>query len=610
MKSLILRYKTFCAVIVILIFGLILYALGQKIFANWLYALTSLYVLAPIVIDMGKSIAKKEYGLDLLAVTAVVAALALGEFLAAIVIISMLTGGEALEDYAQERAKKELNELLKRAPKIAHKKFGKSYKDVPIDSVGVGDILRIKPGEVIPVDAVIVVGASTIDESALTGESFSVDKAVGQELMSGSINQQAAIEIRALKTSHESQYEQIIAMVSEAASSRSPLVRLADKYSLQFTAIAFGLAGLAWILARDPVRALEVLVVATPCPLLIATPAAIVSGMSRAASHGIIIKNGAALETLARLDAIAFDKTGTLTRGAPEVKHIIPANGLAENDLLALAAAAESHSAHTLAQAVVSAAKINRIKLPKVTNVSEKIGSGLSATYEKQTILVGKYAYLHEAGVALPSGKSLGDAEGETAIFVALNNMYSGAITFSDSLRPETAKTIARLKQEHVKNMMMLTGDKRSVAERIAHEVGITHVEAECLPSDKLAAIKRFKKRHNPLAFVGDGINDTPSLAAADVGIALGAKGSTAASETADVVIMLDDFSKVADSVHISHRSIKIAKQSIFIGIGLSIGLMVLAGVTGVIKPVYGALLQELVDIIVIVNALRAHQDR
>jgi len=608
MKNMILRYKTFAAVIGVLCIGLLCHIAKQPLVSNWLFGITSILVLLPIAADMVKSILKKEYGLDLLAVTAITASLALGEFLAAIVIVFMLTGGEALEDYAQERAKKELNDLLKRAPKIAHKKFGTVFKDVAIDSVLVGDILRIKPGEVIPVDAMIVSGASTIDESALTGESFPVDKKKGDTLMSGSINQQAAIEVRALKTSHESQYEQIIAMVAEAASSRSPLVRIADTYSLQFTAISFAIAAVAWIFSGDPVRALEVLVVATPCPLLIATPAAIVSGMSRAAAHGIIIKNGAALESLARLNAIAFDKTGTLTRGAPEVKHILPVVAYSEEELLTMAAAVEAHSAHTLAHAVVERA--HKLSIPKVLHVTEKIGSGIRAQLKGRDILVGKYAYLHDAGIKLPSGKGLGAAEGETAIFVALEGVYAGAITFSDSLRPEARATIARLKREHVRNMMMLTGDKKSVAEHIAHEVGITHVEAECLPVDKLDAIKRFKKRHHPLAFVGDGINDTPSLAAADVGIALGAKGSTAASEAADVVIMLDDFSKVADSVHISHRSIRIAKQSIFVGIGLSIGLMILAGVTGVIKPVYGAMLQEVVDIIVILNALRAHQDR
>ena len=610
-KNLFLRYRTFSAVIVVLILGLVAYAFDKSGIANWLFFLTSIYVLVPIVVDMGKSIAKKEYGLDILAVTAIVASLALGEYLAAIVIVFMLTGGEALEDYAQERAKKELNELLKRAPKIAHKKVGNVFKDVPIDSVQVGDILQIKPGEVIPVDSVVVVGLSTIDESALTGESLPVDKRVGDKLLSGTINQQAVLEIRASKTSHESQYEQIIVMVSEAASSRSPLVRLADKYSLRFTIVAFIIAGIAWLFSGDPVRALEVLVVATPCPLLIAAPAALVSGMSRAARHGIIIKNGRALETMAELNAIAFDKTGTLTRGAPEVKHILPYKNVVTNDeLVAIAAGVESHSAHTLAHAIVATAKSQKLKPIVVTGVSEKIGSGLSAKYEGKALLVGKYAYLHEAGIALPSGKKLGKAEGETAIFIAVDNVYIGAITFSDSLRPETISTIERLKRDHVQNMVMLSGDKKSVAERIAHEVGITHVEAECLPADKLHALKRFQKKHSPLAFVGDGINDAPSLAAADVGIALGAKGSTAASESADVVIMLDDFNKVADAVHISHQTIIIAKQSIFVGIGLSIGLMILAGATGLIKPVYGAMLQEVVDIIVILNALRAHRDR
>jgi len=610
-KEFIKRYKTLSAVIVTLVVGLILYFLELKIIADVAFTAMGIYVVVPMAKEMLQSIKEKEYGLDLLALTAIIASLLMGEFLAAIVVVLMITGGEALEDFAQEKAKKELNELLKRAPKVAHKKVGSSFKTVAVDTIKKNDILLVKPGEVIPVDAVIVKGITSLDESALTGESLPIDKKVGDKLLSGAINQQASIEVKALNTSHDSQYEQIIKLVSEAASSRSPMVRLADRYSVQFTAVAFTLSAIAWIVSGHPLRALEVLVVATPCPLLIATPAAIVSGMSRAASQGIIVKNGGALESLAELKAIAFDKTGTLTKGVPEVNRVITfGKNITQEVVLGYAAAVESHSTHSLARAILHEAKARSIKVMAAVKASETIGSGVRAEVKSKKVLSGKLDFLKDAGVKVPTNKELGKALEETAIFVAVDGVYIGAVTFVDVLRPETIGTIKRLRQEFHLKTMMLTGDRKVVAERIAKEVGILKVEAECLPADKLNHLALFRKKYAPLAFVGDGINDAPSLSAADVGIALGAKGSTAASESADVVIMLEDFSKVADSIHIGKRAVKIAKQSIFVGIGLSIGLMIFCGVTGAVKPVYGALLQELVDIIVILNALRAHQNR
>lgn len=610
MQKIIKRYKTLSILLLLFILGIIGYYLGYNNVTNWLFGLSSFLVIVPICYRMIKSIINKNYGLDILAVTAVVSALALGEYLAAMVIIIMLTGGEALEDYAQERAKKELNELLKRAPKIAHIKKGKEYIDVPIASVVVGDILQIKPGEVIPVDSVIIEGSSAVDESALTGESLPIDKKVGDNLLSGSINQQAKIEVTAQKTSQDSQYEQIIQMVSQAASSRSPLVRMADRYSVPFTLIAFILAAFGWIMSGTPQRALEVLVVATPCPLLIATPVALVSGMSRAARHGIIMKNGGALETMSRLKGLIFDKTGTLTKGIPSMQQIIPANNsISKQELLTIAASLETHSMHTLAQAVVSEAKQQNLTIYKVNKIHESVGNGLSAYHQDNKLAVGKYKFLKDLNIKLPPEDTLKSVDGQTAIYIARNGEYIGAISFSDKLRPETINTIKRLKENGIKYMMMLTGDKHSVAIKIANQTGISDVKAECLPSDKLLALKEFQSLHKPVAFIGDGINDAPALAAADVGIALGARGETAASESADVVIMLDDFAKVADSVEISRQTIKIAKQSIFTGIGLSLVLMVFATLTGLIKPIYGALLQEVVDVIVILNALRAHKD-
>jgi heavy metal translocating P-type ATPase len=516
----------------------------------------------------------------------------------------MIASGQALEDYAQEHAKKELTDLLKRAPKIAHKKVGTDFVDVPVDSVNVGDILQIKPGEVVPVDSVITKGRTSIDESALTGESMPLDKKEGGILLSGSINQQSVILVRAQHVSKDSQYEQIVALVSNAASAKSPFVRMADAYSVPFTIISLTIAGVAWATSGQPVRALEVLVLATPCPLLIATPVALVSGMSKGARRGIIFKHGAALEKLARVKAIAFDKTGTLTVGVPRVDSIAPHNeSFTTERVLSLAAAAESSSTHTLALATVSEAKEQRLTIPKVSKLTETVGSGVVALVENKLVIVGKAAFLQAQGITAQL-----DSHDKTAIFIAYDGTYIGAIYFSDTLRPDAKQTLIKLKKLGVKRFMMLTGDKQAVADRIAKNVGITHVTADCLPADKLHALKKFKRTYQPIAFVGDGVNDAPSLASADIGIALGAKGSTVASETADVVIMLDSFSKIAEAVTISRRTISIAKQSIFLGIGLSIVLMLFAGITGYLKPVYGAFVQELVDIIAIFLALRARK--
>ncbi len=603
------QYKTLTATLLTLPIGGLLYLLGLHTAADVLFAAMSLWVLVPMAYNMFKQLLRGQYGLDILAVIAVSASLALHEFFAAVVIVIMILSGQALEDYAQEHAKKELKDLLKRAPKIAHKKVGADFVDVAVNTVKIGDILLIKPGEVVPVDAIITKGQTSVDESALTGESLPLDKTVGDNLLSGSINQQSVITVKALHTSKQSQYEQIVAMVSGAASAKSPFVRMADMYSVPFTIVSLTIAGGAWAASGDPVRALEVLVLATPCPLLIATPVALVSGMSKGARKGIIFKHGGALEKLANIKAIAFDKTGTLTVGVPSVSAVVPyKSSLSADELLTLAAAAEASSSHILALAVVAQAKQRSLAIPQITNLTETVGSGITATINKQLVTVGKFAFLKGQGIHMPAEPADDAQQGQTAIYIAQSNTYVGAIFFSDTVRPEAAGTLTKLKKMGIKRFMMLTGDKQQVADRIARAVGITHVKAECLPADKLHALTLFRKKYSPLAFVGDGVNDAPSLAAADVGIALGAKGSTVASETADVVIMLDDFSKVAQSVAISKRTISIAKQSIFLGIGLSIILMLFAALTGFLKPVYGAFVQELVDVATIFLALRARK--
>jgi heavy metal translocating P-type ATPase len=456
------------------------------------------------------------------------------------------------------------------------------------------------------VDCVVLEGLASFDESSLTGESLPVEHGQGEQLLSGSINLDGAVTVRALRSAADSQFEQIVKLVRNAASSQSPFVRLADRYSIPFTLLSFAIATAVWVLSGQAIRFLEVLVVATPCPLILGAPIALISGMSRSAKHGIIVKTGSALERLAEVRTMGFDKTGTLTRGKPVVDQVIAYGNTSKQEVLALAAALEQNSNHVLARTIINEAGRQKIKFPKVKNMKELPGFGLLGLVAGHEVVVGKWRYMREASLTLPKNfdkKILS----ETAAFVARNGKVVGAITFIDELRPESKHTIKRLRQLGVRRLLMVTGDNTATAQLVAKQLGIDDVRAETLPADKLKAIEMIKDR--PVAFVGDGVNDAPVLTAADVGIALGARGSTVASESADVVIMLDDLERVASSVAIAKRTFAIARQSILIGIFISIGLMLIFA-TGKFKPVYGAAIQELVDITVIFNALRAHLDQ
>lgn len=576
---------------------------GQPAVASWVIVAIAAVVMASKAWDMVQTLLHGGFGVDVLALVAVLTALVLGETIAAAVIIIMLASGEALEQYAERHARKELTALMERTPKIAHVWRGHLTEDVPVEQVKPGDELEIKPGEVVPVDARLTEGAGSLDEAAITGESLPVYKRPGDILLSGSVNTDTSLHVEAVHTSASSQYAQIIALVEDAASRRSPLVRLADRYSLPFTLLAFALAGGAWAASGNPRHALEVLVVATPCPLLIAAPVAIVSGMSRAAAAGIIAKSGAALERLARLRTVAFDKTGTLTRGQPVVASVRVARPFHEDQVLAAAAAAEQSSVHILAKAVIAAAARRHVSVERATHVHEDAGHGLRARVDGRAVVVGRLQYLHISGIPLPPQLH----SDRTASYVAIGGQYAGCITFTDQIRPETPEVLRRLRQLGVSHTLMLTGDRASVAERVAEQLGISDVRADCLPADKVAAIRQLAPALRPVAMVGDGVNDAPTLAASDVGIALGAKGSTAASQSADIVIMPDDLGRLPVAIELARRAVTIAKQSIFIGIGLSVCLMVWAAVGG-IPPVIGALLQELVDVAVILNALRARR--
>ncbi|MCA9330757.1 cadmium-translocating P-type ATPase [Candidatus Saccharibacteria bacterium] len=541
-----------------------------------------------------------KYGVDILAATAIIASVWLGEYWAGMIIVLMLTGGEALEDYAERRAKRELTALLARKPMTARVLRGKKTVEVKASTVEVGDKIVVLPGEVVPVDGEIIEGVSSIDESSLTGESLPIEKKLGDSVLSGSVNMDGTLTLRAINDAAHSQYQQIIKLVQTAANSQAPFVRLADQYSIPFTIVAFMIAGAAWFVSGDPVRFLEVIVVATPCPLLLGAPIALISGMSRSARHGIIIKTGSALEQLAQTQTIALDKTGTLTQGKPVVGEIKTYGKTTKTQALSLAAALESGSSHVLAQAVLAAATKAKAPAKKAKLVKEHSGHGVSGTVDGKTVLLGRAGYLAEYGVDMP--KKL--AGKQTTSYLASGGFLVASISFTDELRPESKSMLKRLRQLGIKHTLMVTGDNQATAQAIGKKLGITQVVANCLPGDKIRAVEAVPKK--PVAFVGDGVNDAPVLTAADVGIALGARGSTAASESADVVIMLDDVTKVSTSVAIAKRTFFIAKQSILIGIFISIGLMGVFS-TGRFKASTGALLQEVVDVVVIINALRAH---
>ncbi|MDA9462333.1 Lead, cadmium, zinc and mercury transporting ATPase [Enterococcus mundtii 3F] len=542
-------------------------------------------------VEMIKTLRSGKYGVDILAITAIVATLLVNEYWASLMILIMLTGGESLEDYAQKKAGQELQSLLDNTPRTAHKLQGDQQLDVAVDTLEIGDHLVIKPGEIVPADGRVIMGESTFDEASLTGEAKPMSKKVGDELMSGSVNGDSSVKMVVEKRAEDSQYQLIIKLVEESKEKPARFVRLADRYAVPFTLIAYLIGGIAWWASGDPVRFAQVLVVASPCPLILAAPVALVAGMSRSSKSGIVVKTGTAVEKLAETKTIAFDKTGTITKGILEVTGVAPVQEFSEAELLRVAASAEQGSAHILARSLVQAVP----RLLPVTDLKEISGQGITATVDGMQVKVGNARFID-----VPEAKT-----DTTAIYVAIDGKYAGTIYFSDTIRPEASKTIARLKAQGITDLLMVTGDGRTVAEAIAEEVGLTEVHARCLPQDKLTILTSIPKEKRPVTMVGDGVNDAPALTVADVGIAMGAHGSTAASESADVVILKDDLERVAEAVMISRETMKVAKQSVLIGIFVCVFLMIVAS-TGVIPALFGAMLQEVVDTVSILSALRA----
>lgn len=598
--ALIRRYPIVGIAAIVAGIGGILESSGMSIAAQWALSAFAVAVAARSGWQMIRAMMRGHVGLDVLAVTAIIATVVVGEYWASIVIVLMLAGGEALEDYAAGRAERELSALLEHVPQVAHRyRADGSIEDVPASDVRVGDKLLVRPSEIVPVDAVLATTFGSFDESSLTGESMPVEKVDGDAVMSGSVNGPSAVDITATAIAAESQYQRIVELVKEAKGSKAPLVRLADRYAVPFTLVAYAIAGVAWWLGDDPQRFAEVLVVATPCPLLIGAPVAFMAGMSSAAKSGIVVKNAGTLERLARAKTAAFDKTGTLTHGMPKVVDVKPV-GLTQDELLVLVGSAEQYSSHVLAGALRDAVAERELPLKEARDARQVGTHGVEANIDGRTVFVGKPKYV---AVNASGAPDLELGAGEAAVYVSVDGQFAGSVVLRDEIRPDAPATLRAMRELGVEHIMMLTGDIEPVARHVGAELGIDDVRAECLPEDKVTAVRDARPR--PVIMVGDGVNDAPVLAVSDIGIAMGAKGATSAAESADIVILLDDVSRVARAVSIGHRTVAIALQSIWWGIGFSVALMGIAA-AGFLPAIAGAAAQEAVDLIAILGALRA----
>ncbi|MDT2726056.1 heavy metal translocating P-type ATPase [Lactococcus formosensis] len=569
------------------------FAFNAPLVARFIITVAGGILALSMFIEMVKTLRKGNYGVDLLAITAIIATLLVGEYWASLIIILMLVGGETLEDYAAGRANRELSALLQKTPDIAHVMQEGKVVDMDLDDVEIGAHLLIKPMEVVPIDGVLLSEAAILDESSVTGETKPNELQQGDEILSGAINGSSSIEIRTSVAASESQFQKIVALVREAEATPANFVRLADRYAVPFTIMAYIIAAVAYFISGDPVRIAEVLVVASPCPLILAAPIAFVSGMSRSSKNGFLIKNGTIIEKLATAKAIFFDKTGTITDGKIEVDAIVPAEGISQEELLNIVYTIEKSSTHILAKAVSSYAESHNVQSLALESLSEVAGLGVTGQINGQLIKIGRASF-----VGAPEGLDF-----ETAFYVSRDSQYIGAVTFSDTLRANAPAVIKDLRQAGFESITMLTGDNARVADKIAAQVGITEVYSSMLPEEKLAKIQ--SSTIHPTIMVGDGVNDAPALTLADVGISIGTGNNTVASEAADIVLLKNDLSSVTKAVHISRDTLTIAKQSVLIGIIICVILMLIAA-TGLIPAIIGALFQEVIDVVSILYALRA----
>ncbi len=580
-------------------------AAGASKVAPWIWAAATVPVVAALAIEILVSLRRREVGLDIVAFLSMSGALILGQMLAGAVIALMYAGGTFLESYAARRARREMTALLERAPKFAMRYEDGTLAQVPIDALKAGDRVLVRRGEVVPVDGRVVGDDVVLDQSALTGEAMPARFSQGAAVMSGATNAGMAFDLVAARPAAESTYAGIIRLVEAAAQARAPMVRLADRFAIVFLVATLVIAGAAWLATGDPVRWLAVMVVATPCPLILAVPVAIIAGVSRAARIGVLIKGGGALEVLANVGTVVIDKTGTLTHGRATLSAIHARAGYAEDDLLRLAASLDQASSHIIAEALVTAARQRGLSLTPPEQVREAPGSGLTGMVGGHEVAVGGLGYVRDRsrdGIELAAIRP--EREGQVVVAVAVDGVLAGILVLADEIRADVPRALAGFRANGVRRIVLASGDARNVTEAVAARLDIDAVESEMTPERKVLAVGR--ERDGPaVMMIGDGVNDAPALAAADIGVAMGARGAAASAEAADVVLLVDRIDGVAEAIAIARRSLRIARQSVFVGIGLSFAGMIIAAF-GYLPPVEGALVQEVIDVAVILNALRA----
>ncbi len=589
-----------------LLAGLLLRLISRPDIGDFVWT-AGLWVLGSwVVVRTIAGVARGRFAADLVAALAIIVAVVLRQPFAGLIIVLMQTGGEALEEYAGRRASAAVRELEAQAPRLAHRLQGDQVLDAPAEQIQVGERLLVRPGELIPCDGTVESGTSQVDVSRLTGEPLPQDAGPGTVLSSGSLNLDGPLVLRVTARAEASHYARIVELVRTAQASKAPLQRIADRYAVWFTPFTLVVALLAWLVSGDPLRLLAVLVVATPCPLILATPVAIVGGINRAARRRIIVRNGGALEALAAVDAAVFDKTGTLTIGRPEVAGVQVLAPFSETEVLGLAGAVEQGSSHLLARTLVEAVEARGIGLPAATDLREAPGRGISGRVGGRTVTVGALSLL---GERYPGSAAVLRAthNGRPALraYIAIDGAPAGIITYADRIRPEAASVVAALRRLGLRHITLLSGDRAENAAAVARAVGIVEVAGDVLPEEKSEHVARLTKTSRRVLMVGDGTNDAPALSSATVGLALAAHGGGIAAEAADVVLLADDLGRLPEAVKIGRHTLRIARQSIVVGLGLSAAGMV-AAAAGYLAPVIGALFQEAVDVAVILNALRA----
>lgn len=592
------------ATVVALAAGGIAWLAGARRIADGCWIAGTVVAVLPALVWVLAALRRGRFGVDLIAVLSLIGTLLVGEYLAGALIAVMLAGGRALEAAAERRASHDLRALLEHAPRFARRRVGSAVDVVALRDVAVDDLLVVGPGEVVPVDGRIAGAVAVLDESVLTGEPLQVERGDGEPVRSGVVNAGGAFEMRATATAADSTYAQIVRLAAEAGAENAPVVRLADRYAAWFLPLTLLVAGAAWLASGSPVRAVAVLVVATPCPLLLAAPVAIVSGLSRASRRGVVIRSGGALENLGHATTLVMDKTGTLTMGRPVVIDVAAAPGRDAVDILGLAASVDQMSPHVLAEAIVTAARARDLALSLPTDVVEEPGQGVTATLGGRRVHVGKLAHdtAHAEWARAVVNRALLD--GAAIAWVCVDGRPTGAVLLRDPLRRHAPRTLRRLRDAGLNRLVMLTGDRAQPAREVAAVLGLDEVYAEQSPADKVAAVRAEKDRAVTV-MVGDGVNDAPALAAATVGVAMGARGATASSEAAGIVLTTDRLERLADAMDIARWSRRIAVQSAIVGMVLSLAAMAVAAV-GWLPPVVGAVVQEGIDVAVILNALRA----